>query len=64
MFFRKPTPPAPLPKPNGLMHALTYKEVLAHAQLEHQARHLAIKGEPAAAHAGLTTPEADTVICI
>ena len=61
MFFRKPTPPTPVPKPNKLMHALTYKEVLAHAQLEHQARHLAIKGEPAAAQAGLTAPEADTV---
>ena len=61
MFFRKPTPPAPLPKSNGLMHALTYKEVLAHAQLEHHARHLAIKGEPATAHTGLTAPEADTV---
>lgn len=61
MFFNRNTPPSPPPKPQDLMQALTYKDVLAHAQLEHHARHLAIKGEPALTHAGVTAPEADTI---
>ncbi len=61
MFSKKASPPPLVPKPHDLMQALSYKEVLDHARLEHQARHLAVKGEPAASHAGLSAPEADTV---
>ncbi len=55
---KKSTPP---PKSDDVMVALTFKEVLAHARLEHHARHLAIKGEPPQHHIGLTLPENDTV---
>jgi hypothetical protein len=61
MFFWKTAPPSPPPKPHDLMQALTYKDILAHTQLEHHARHLAVKGEPATNHAGVSAPEADTI---
>ena len=61
MLFRKPAPPITVPNPDGLTTALTFPEVMAHASLETQARHLAVKSEPALLHAGVTTPEAETI---
>lgn len=48
-------------KPDDLMSALTFHEILAATNLEHHARHFAIKGEPALKHDGLTVPEGDTL---
>lgn len=60
MLFRKSQAP-PQTQREDVMVALTFKEVLAHARLEHHARHLAIKGEPPQNHVGMTVPESDTV---
>ncbi len=61
MLFRKPAPPIPVPKPDGIMSALTFADVMAHASLEPHARHLAVKSEPALLHTGVTAPEAETI---
>lgn len=43
------------------MTVLTFREIVKAAKLEHHARHLAIKGEPAQQHPGLTEYEADAL---
>ncbi len=61
MFFRNlmsSTAPVQIDDP---MTALTFREIVKAAKLEHQARHLAIKGEPPLQHPGLTVAESDAL---
>lgn len=61
MFFRKLLSSAAPVQNDDPMTALTFRELVDAAKLEHHARHLAIKGEPAQHHPGLTEAESDAL---
>jgi len=61
MLFRKSKPTTSPAEVNDLSTALSFSQLVARADLEHHARHLAIKSEPRRDHPGLTIPERDTL---
>ncbi len=61
MLFTKLWPSKPAEQPDDLTTALTFHQILEARNLEHHARHFAIKGEPPQQHEGLTVPESDTL---
>lgn len=61
MFFRNLLSSAAPVQAFDPMTALTFREMVEAAKLEHHARHLAIRGEPTQHHPSLTEAESDTL---